>query len=225
MLNTFFLDGNTSEGYYSLSYEVLSEIENIHLITGSLDRVKTKLFTLLGDFYCKDQVVYFLHNPSDEEKLDGVIIPSKNLAFLDGSTRYRIACKYKGLVSSVFSLDQSLRSSDLNTYKNELIKLVNKYETLHKEAYKCFFDGRQIHEKKEELYISAMDFEKANEVTDELINKIFTNVKVEAQPSIIKKLFFGAATPSGPINYIENITEEMDKRYIIKGAQVVGNQR
>lgn len=218
----FFLDGNTSEGFYSLSHEVLSGIENIHIITGSIDRAKTRLFSLVGDLYSKDHVVYFLHNPSDEEKLDGVIIPNKNLAFLDGSTRHHTACKYYGLVSSTFSLDQFLRYNDLKTYKKEIIKLVNKYDQLHKEAYRSFFNGKQIHEKKEELFISAMDFEKANKVTNELIKKIFTDVTGTKEQGMIKQLFFGAATPSGPVNYIDDITEGIGKRYIIKGRSGSG---
>lgn len=220
----YFLDGNTSEGYYTNVGDLINGINNIHIITGSLVNAKTKLLKSIGDIYIKENVsVSYLHNPSNEDKLDGIIIPEKDLAFLDGMARHSAATKYYGLFSSVYNLDESLREKDLKIYKKEITKLINKYDKLHQDAYKYFSKGRQFHEKKEELYISAMDFNKANKVTSELMNSIFKGVVTNSdQKGLVKHLFFGAATPNGPVNYIENITEDINKRYIIKGRSGSG---
>ncbi len=62
-----------------------------------------------------------------------------------------------------------------------------------------------------------MNFEKANSVTQDLLRSIFDQpFEKEANPKVTKR-FFGASTPKGAVNFIDNITEDITRRYIIKG--------
>ncbi|MBL1704179.1 hypothetical protein ELE02_33765, partial [Klebsiella pneumoniae] len=59
------------------------------------------------------------------------------------------------------------------------------------------------------------DFNKANELTDELIQKLFTNEG--GKQSTVKHRFLGAATPKGAVDFVPNLTEGLPQRYFIKG--------
>lgn len=62
-----------------------------------------------------------------------------------------------------------------------------------------------------------MDFLEANKLTDELIGLFYGNDNITEKNSKVKHRFLGAATPSGAVDYIQNLTEEIEKRYFIKG--------
>ena len=219
----YFLDGNTSKGYVSLIQYVIDGINKIYVVKGSLSSEKTKLFKKISKhFEQKGYLVQWLHNPSDEENLDGVIIPQKGIAVIDGRARNGIEAKYANFIEQVFDLDESLNKATVVKNKNLIIQLQSEVEKLHQEAYARFANGVEIHKKKEELYISAMDFDKANKVTAQLAANLFHDVSIDGEKPIVKQLFFGAATPKGAINYIDNITNEINKRYIIKGRSGSG---
>jgi predicted NACHT family NTPase len=61
-----------------------------------------------------------------------------------------------------------------------------------------------------------MDFKKADQLTNKLIDKFFGKIKVNKQ-SDIRHRFLGAATPKGAVDFVPNLTEEIPKRCFIKG--------
>ncbi|RXI97858.1 hypothetical protein DS745_15975 [Anaerobacillus alkaliphilus] len=219
----YFLDGNTSKGYVTLVDQLVNSINNIHVVKGNLGNEKTALFQSIGDKYEQQGLaVQFLHNPSNEENLDGVIIPEKSLAVLDGSGKNGLEAKYSNFIKGVYDLDAALDKVKLLINKNTIINMNKDIQQLHEEAYAKFAKGKEIHETKEELYIAAMDFDKANKVIAQLAANLFHDVTVPQESPIVKELFFGAATPNGAVNYIDNITSDIDKRYIIKGRSGSG---
>ncbi|WNF35177.1 hypothetical protein RJD24_11900 [Bacillaceae bacterium IKA-2] len=222
-IQDYFLDGNTSQGYLTLVRHVVVGCDNVYIIKGSISKEKTKLFKEISELFEKDNyLVQWLHNPSDEAELDGIIIPEKSIAVIDGSSRNGIEANYGLFSKDRFDLDEVISKEQLYDHKKTIIGLQNEYEIMHKQAYQQFNKGREIHEQKEKLYIAAMDFEKANKVTEDLIKTIFVDISVKVEKPIIAQLFFGASTPNGAVNYIENITSEIKKRYIIKGRSGCG---
>ncbi|WP_261381238.1 hypothetical protein [Paenibacillus cremeus] len=61
-----------------------------------------------------------------------------------------------------------------------------------------------------------MDFEKADQVTQELIQDLFADHGCDKQTTG-RHLFFGAATPRGAFDFIQSLTVELDRRIFIKG--------
>lgn len=219
----FFLDGNTSKGYVTLVKNIVKTINKVYTIKGSLGNEKTKIFKQISEnFEKQDLEIYWLHNPSDENKLDGIVIPDKGIAVIDGSARNGIEAKYSNFIERIFDLDEALDKTQLVINKNSIIQMQGEIEQFHEDAYAKFAKGKEIHEQKEELYISAMDFDKANKVTAKLAVNLFHDVTVAKEDPIVEQLFFGAATPNGAVNYIDSITSDIKKRYIIKGRSGSG---
>jgi hypothetical protein len=61
-----------------------------------------------------------------------------------------------------------------------------------------------------------MDFAEANKLTEELAERLF-ELRTLAKPAKVRHMFFGAATPQGAVDYIQDLTADVAKRYFIKG--------
>jgi len=61
-----------------------------------------------------------------------------------------------------------------------------------------------------------MDFAKADRIAEELIRELFAGHGSET-PVRGRRLFFGAATPKGAVDYIPNLTAPLKRRIFIKG--------
>ena len=84
-----------------------------------------------------------------------------------------------------------------------------------------FVKALKIHDEWEKVYIDNLDFsiieKKCIQLCDEL-----TDGKHGTGKGVITDRFLGAATAFGAIDYIENITENISKRYFIKGRPGTG---
>jgi Cdc6-like AAA superfamily ATPase len=61
-----------------------------------------------------------------------------------------------------------------------------------------------------------MDFNKADQLTNKLIESFFGKMKLN-KAADVRHRFLGAATPKGAVDFVPNLTEEIPKRYFIKG--------
>lgn len=88
-------------------------------------------------------------------------------------------------------------------------------------AEEYFVKALKIHDEWEKYYIDNLDFsvleKKCRQLSDEL-----TDGKYGTGKGVISDRFLGAATAYGAIDYIENITENIGKRYFIKGRPGTG---
>jgi hypothetical protein len=104
----------------------------------------------------------------------------------------------------------------LAIHKNTILKLTNQIsQTFHK-AYDTYKEALDIHDDWEKIYINSMDFKKADKLTNKLIDTFFGKMKLSKNADI-RHRFLGAATPKGAVDYVPNLTEEIPKRYFIKG--------
>ena len=79
----------------------------------------------------------------------------------------------------------------------------------------------KIHDDWERIFISSMDFEAMDELAEETAEKLFGGQKTDHAGSCADR-FFGAATVNGSYDYIPNITQEIPKRYFLKGRPGTG---
>ena len=61
-----------------------------------------------------------------------------------------------------------------------------------------------------------MNFEKADALTEKVCDILLGRIEKQ-EDGVVRHRFFGGSTPKGPINYVENITSNCKKRYLIKG--------
>jgi Cdc6-like AAA superfamily ATPase len=218
-VRNIFPGGNTAVGFYSLYESVLQGLDRLFILKGGPGTGKSSLIRYVGNtFKEKGYSIELLHCSSDNDSLDGLIIPSLNIGIVDGTAPHTIDPTYPGVVEEIIHLGECWDAHELQQHRAEIISLTDKTNAAFKNSYKHFAKAKEIHLEREAVYLKGMNFEKANKETEKLLESIFTKTsdKENKEPSQ-RHMFFGAATPTGVVNFIDNLTEDTETRVILKG--------
>ena len=217
-IKNYYAGGNTNIGFYSLYDEALKGLDRLYIIKGGPGTGKSSFMRKIGQQMVeKGYDIEFLHCSSDNNSLDGLVIPKLKLGFVDGTAPHVVDPRYPGVIDQIINFGDFWDAEKLLPSKKQIVKITDDISKNFKLAYQEFSEAKLIHDEWEEIYLAAMDFNKADQVTEQLLGKIFAgNIQAEDKP-LTRKRFFGAATPLGAVNFIDNITEDINKRYIVKG--------
>lgn len=217
-MKNYYAGSNSSVGFYSLYDEALKGLDRLYILKGGPGTGKSTFMRKIGLFLMeKGYGLEYLHCSSDNQSIDGLIIPELKLGFVDGTAPHIVEPKYPGVIEKVIDLGQFRNDYQLSKNKNEIIDITDDISENFQAAYKVFAEAKKIHLQREDIYLSSMDFKKADDVTSGLMEKIFSQTPEKESTPHSRKRFFGAATPKGAVNFIDNLTEDLEKRFIIKG--------
>ena len=213
----YFAGGNTAHGFYSLFDSNIADLERIFILKGGPGTGKSTLMKEIGTLYSeKGYNIEYLHCSSDPDSIDGVILPTLKVGIVDGTAPHVIEPKAPGAVEEYVNLGEAWNSQDLMEQKNAIKELSNLISDSYQMAYNTFAEALKVHDDWEKIYIKSMDFEKADELTNRLIGTFYGKIFLN-KPSKICHRFLGAATPIGAVNFVPNLTADINKRYFIKG--------
>lgn len=87
--------------------------------------------------------------------------------------------------------------------------------------YTAYGEAKKIHDEWEKIYIENMDTVRLNSYGDKIIYEILRDSHGCGKSENINR-FFGASTPFKPVNFINELTEDLKSRYFIKGRPGTG---
>lgn len=213
----YYAAGNTAYGFYSLYDSVLEGLERLFILKGGPGTGKSTFMRAIGEHFVKKGLdIEYIHCASDNDSIDGVILTNYRIGIVDGMAPHVIEPKAPKLVDEYVYLGDAIDRNKLLPHKDEILSLNDQISSTFQEAYDTFAKALQAHKKVEAIYIEQMDFGAANKVTEQLIERIFPN-KLLNKKAKIKRRFLGAATPKGAVDFIPNLTEDVPKRFFIKG--------
>lgn len=105
---------------------------------------------------------------------------------------------------------------DFEAIKTKDHAVVFKLEKTDDRMYKHLENAKKIHDDWEQIYISAMDFEKADNLAEKASNKLIGKNRGCGTGKNINR-FFGSMLKNGSVNFIDNLTEGFKTRIFIKG--------
>lgn len=189
----YYTCANTSSGFVDFTKENVFDVYN---------RIKL----VCQNSYVKSYVLGFLKGESEKiistgskNLLDGLVFRSKNMAVVSDCES---PCR-------VFDLD---RYFDLDTNSDN--------EFLYN-MFICYAQAKEIHDEWESIYIKNMDFARLDKFYNSVIEKLVNSQSVFGEGKTYKR-FFGTVTPAENVNFIDNLTEGIQKRCFIKGRPGTG---
>jgi tetratricopeptide (TPR) repeat protein len=213
----YYAGGNTATGFYSLYDSVLDGLNRLFILKGGPGTGKSSLMKDIGArFEEKGLEVEYLHCASDNQSIDGVILPQSGIGIVDGTAPHIIEPKAPGVIEEYVNLGAAWNSDKLAKQKEEILDLNVQITRKFQDAYETFDKALKAHDDIEEIYISNMDFTEANQLTEELISTFYQESSLDKEAKVVHR-FLGAATPNGAVDYIQNLTQDVKKRYFIKG--------
>ncbi|KGP93015.1 hypothetical protein N780_11835 [Pontibacillus chungwhensis BH030062] len=212
----YYVAGNTAEGYYRLTESMLNGLDKCYILTGGPGTGKsTFIKSVAEELKGSEHFLEYLHSPSEPGSLDGLIIRNRRMALIDEQLiRHLKNDKIPG--AHFIHLSEGLDPVRLTEQKNAVVQLSNQLDHLYGLSYQTFKDSLRAHDDLEDIYISSMNFNEANKLTDELI-QLFYGSEDQFKAPRIEHRFLGAATPEGAKDFIQQLTSDINKRYFIKG--------
>jgi Cdc6-like AAA superfamily ATPase len=216
-VKNYFAGGNTAKGFHSLYDSNLQGLDRVFILKGGPGTGKSSLMKKIGNEWLeKGYNIEYLHCSSDNNSIDGVLIPALKVGIVDGTAPHVIEPKAPGAVEEYINLGEAWDAKTLAANKTKIQKLTSEISASFANAYATFKEALEIHDDWEKIYINSMDFQKADQLTNKLIDSFFGKMKLNKKPDI-RHRFLGAATPTGAVDFVPNLTEEIPKRYFIKG--------
>ncbi|MBB3114016.1 energy-coupling factor transporter ATP-binding protein EcfA2 [Paenibacillus phyllosphaerae] len=213
----YFARGNTARGAHFLYNSAFDGLDRIYVLNGPQGTGKSTVIRSLADnLLDKGQHVQFFHSPLRPDELDGIILTGLKIGLVDGRV-----CE--GITESQADNIVYYDFGDAIDYDRHLLEhtktiedLGNKLERAYSQAYDTFLTALRIHDEWEKYYIESMDFKKADQIAQDLIQALYTGRESDT-PTVGRHLFFGAATPKGAFDHIQSLTSQLDRRIFIKG--------
>lgn len=218
----YFVYGNTAQGFINKLPSNLQGVEKLFILRGRPGTGKACFMSPLAG-KCKKAGLSaeYLHCPSAPETYDGIIVPDLKLAVIDGTDLH-----YTRLITSApdaryIDTDAALDTGRLSGMEGPVSTIISKIGICHEEAFQCFQDTLRVHDEWERIYMENMDFQRADALASEILHLMLGDCRLVKAP-VMKERFFGASTPAGAMDYIENLTEDIPKRYLLKGRPGTG---
>jgi hypothetical protein len=216
-IRNFYAGGNTARGFANLFDSSLQGLERVYILKGGPGTGKSSLIRTVGNVLVKEGFdIWFIHCASDNDSLDGLVVPGLKVGIVDGTAPHVIEPRLPGAVEQYVNLGEAWDAARLSEHKAEIESINTKIKKTYDRAYSSFAEALRIHDEWEKIYIDNMDFQEAEKVTQEYIGLLFKGSKLDKQ-SRVDRRFLGAATPKGAVDFVPNLTEGLTKRYFIKG--------
>lgn len=219
-----FPGGNTALGFYSYyDYIIPEDARRIFVIKGGPGVGKSSFMKKIAQEMLEKGFDVELHQcSSDNDSLDGVVIPELDVAFIDGTAPHVVDPKNPGCVDEILHLGDYWDVEVMERNKEYILKDNKEVGRLFDRAYRYLAAAKEVMDDLESKYGEAMDFGKVNLITEELKEEIFKGLPVSAIPGKERHLFGSAYTPGGFVDFADTVLDKVEKVYYISGQPGTG---
>ncbi|MBD3920371.1 hypothetical protein H8B09_16535 [Paenibacillus sp. PR3] len=213
----YFVRGNTAHGAHFLHKSAFDGLNKIFVLTGPQGTGKSTVIRNLADSQlAKGRHVQCFHSPLRPDELDGIILTESKVGIIDGRVYDGISENEADEIEYIHFGKALNYSLVVPEHSKTIEDLRGKLANAYSQTYETFLTALRIHDEWERYYIESMDFTKADQIKQDLIEQLFTGHE-RVNPTAGRHLFFGAATPKGAFDFIQSLTAQLDRRIFIKG--------
>lgn len=221
-----FTGGNTSEGFYSLHNNIISEDRNkLYILKGMPGGGKSSMMRDIGvSFFNKGYDIEFHHCPSDPNSIDAIVIEELGICMLDGTAPHVMDPEYPGMTDEIIDLAKSIDPKKLIGEKEDAKKAKKQNKNAYRKAFNYFRAAGDIYREIEAANKSLVDMSGVNKEIAGLIEKVFAKDNIEIRSNGFKErhLFSTANSPEGFVDYTDSVIEGVEDVYYISGEIGVG---
>lgn len=216
MQRKYFLRANTSAGLVNLTDSNMTGIENLYVLKGDSKFLKSRILQNTAKYLEERKIdTECAVSPFEISNLDAVFLRELKTAVIDCD------CLGNCETGNITDTNEFIKGSKVAKYQKHQRELSAKSLEALSGMYSAYREAKTIHDEWEKLYIENIDFDRLNAFEEKTITSLIAE-KSKYGIGRVYKRFFGASTPDGSVNYIENLTIPIKNRYFIKGRPGTG---
>lgn len=223
----FFPGANTYLGFFSFYDHIISqeEAERLFILKGGPGVGKSSFMRKVGtQFQEMGYDVEYLHCSSDNNSLDGVKLPTQNIAFIDGTAPHVVDPKSPGAVDEILNFGDFWNQEGIRARKYEIIEINKEIGRMFSRAYKYLRSAQSIYEDSQSVYKEALDNSQIDKYSKKLVCELFDKTQLYMGEGRQRNIFASALTPEGYTNYLDTLLI-FDKIYEFSGGMGTGEER
>ncbi len=218
-IKRMFPGGNTSEGFVSYyDYIIENDANRIFIIKGGPGTGKSSMMKKVAkEILERGYDVEYHHCSSDNNSIDGIVIPKLRVAMIDGTAPHIVDPKHPGAVDEIIHLGDYWNVEKIEENKEGVLKSIDRNGKFYKRAYNYLAAARLIYEDIIWKVEESMEFGQVNVEINNLIYEVFEKMWVNPILGKDRHLFGSAYTPTGWLEYTDTLLDGLDKIYYISG--------
>ncbi|MEK8130031.1 hypothetical protein WMW72_19175 [Paenibacillus filicis] len=211
----YFARGNTADGLYTLFDSVLSGLDTVFVLQGRAGTAVSAFLTeLAGAWSHKGWSLHYIHHPLNRDWLEGLILKEFGIGVVDGNA-WSSDPVLEGTEIRLIDLQEVVSVELLNEHASEIEEADRQTSALYKEAYDTFQKTLRIHDEWETFYIQNLDLVVMDRIAEEWAEEHLVPIRPARSHAVHR--FLGAATWEGAVDYVLNLTDDLETRVFVKG--------
>mgnify|MGYP000865799898 CR=1 FL=1 len=213
----YFAGNNTSKGFFSYFNNIFNpeKLKRVFILKGgpgvgksSFMKKFAKKLSSLG------YSIEYIHCSSDENSLDGIIIPELKISVVDGTAPHTIDPKLPGISDEIINLGEFLSHKELLKHKIQVAQINKKKCQFYRSAYRYLESAGLILEEINSIYDQFTDDKQFLVLINNTLKMIFDEKYNHLYDDFgaCRKLFSEAYTANGHIKFTDSYCD--DKKII-----------
>ncbi|MBZ4666635.1 PRK06851 family protein [Mahella sp.] len=217
-IREMFPGGNTAYGFYSFyDYIIGPEANRIFIIKGGPGVGKSTIMRQIGDeMLQRGYDVEFHHCSSDNDSLDGVVIPAIKIALIDGTAPHVVDPKNPGAVDEIIHLGDYWDEKGIRAYKDTIIGHNRQIKHLFDRAYRYLAAAKCLRDNISVSVESCTDKAKVYHLAYDINKALFNDMPISDKVGKQRHLFASAITPDGIVDHLDTLIVPQAHRYVLK---------
>jgi len=227
MTRHYFPGNNTPQGFYSCYHYILGQREanRIICLKGGPGTGKSTFLKKIGRQLEQAGVsVDYLHCSADENSLDGILVPEKRIAMIDGTSPHVTDPKTPGAVDMILNFGEFWNDKMIGEEKDRIIEHNEACSRWYRLGYGYLQAADAISKNLSMVQEEGIETSELYGFASDVIHRELSGYEISMKPGRIKKFFATAITPYGFYNGIKDVLSGIRKIYLINVPEGYRNQ-
>lgn len=223
----YFPGNNTPKGFFSYYSYILGQREanKIICIKGGPGTGKSTFLKRVGTILEHQGVdIDYLHCSADANSLDGILLPEKKIAFIDGTSPHIIDPITPGAVDEIVNFGEFWNDEEINKEKDKIITYNEECSHWYKFAYNYLQAAKSVSNSLSMIREEGIDVSEVYKLASDIIFHEYKQFDISINAGKVKKFFATGITPSGCENMIHSLLHSMRSVYLIDSPVGYQNQ-
>ncbi|WP_346961442.1 PRK06851 family protein [Clostridium sp.] len=163
-----FATGFTPKGVITYIHSIIKDMSSVYVLKGAPGTGKTLVLEYIADEATRRGLdVEILHTPLNPEKIEHLLIPELNVAIVTSNEITKI--DFHG---EQYDMDSLLDTNYIEKKQDDIDDVSSIFYILLQKGLDCIKTAKDLHDELEEFYVPNMDFNKADQIYEEILAKI-----------------------------------------------------